>query len=251
MAEVVRLSFEKSRYLVAEGSSVTIRLMISTALKDRTTVSVSSNHLDGLSGSDYSGVPANVTFGAGEKETSFTFTAASDNLLERMESVLLRLHSPSKGILHGDYAQARIFILEEKSSKTLYRAESPVRDCIGNRKTPCVLLEHLSVAGKILPRYDVDWFQMKLKGNASYLFLLPLNAVDLKVYDGQGRSWLTNVEADLESEGWESRSALFKAPRTGVYFLEVSWPGEAPYFMHLSSYRVEMVEVQLAAGQEG
>ena len=251
MAEVVRLSFEKSRYLVAEGSSVTIRLMISTALEDRTTVSVSSNHLDGLSGSDYSGVPANVAFGAGEKETSFTFTAASDNLLERMESVLLRLHSPSKGILHGDYAQARIFILEETSSKTLYRAESPVRDCIGNRKTPCVLLEHLSVEGKIVPRYDVDWFQMKLKGNASYLFLLPLNAVDLKVYDGQGRSWLTNVEADLESEGWESRSALFKAPRTGVYFLEVSWPGEAPYFMHLSSYRVEMVEVQLAAGQEG
>ncbi len=250
MAEVVRLSFEKSRYLVAEGSSVTIRLMISTALEDRTTVSVSSNHLDGLSGSDYSGVPANVTFGTGEKETSFTFTAASDNLLERMESVLLRLHSPSKGILHGDYAQTRIFILEEKSSKTLYRAESPVRDCIGNRKTPCVLLEYLSVAGKIVPRYDVDWFQMKLKGNASYLFLLPLNAVDLKVYDGQGRSWLTNVEADLESEGLERRSALFKAPRTGVYFLEVSWPGEAPYFMHLSSYRVEMVEVQLAPEQE-
>ncbi len=250
MAEVVRLSFEKSRYLVAEGSSVTIRLMISTALEDRTTVSVSSNHLDGLSGSDYSGVPANVTFGTGEKETSFTFTAASDNLLERMESVLLRLHSPSKGILHGDYAQTRIFILEEKSSKTLYRAESPVRDCIGNRKTPCVLLEHLSVAGNIVPRYDVDWFQMKLKGNASYLFLLPLNAVDLKVYDGQGRSWLTNVEADLESEGLERRSALFQAPRTGVYFLEVSWPGEAPYFMHLSSYRVEMVEVQLAPEQE-
>ena len=48
----------------------------------------------GASNSDYSGVPASVTFGPTETEQTFTFTAAQDSVDDDGESVKLTFGSP-------------------------------------------------------------------------------------------------------------------------------------------------------------
>ena len=53
------------------------------------TIPITTTDQDGASSADYSGVPASVTFNAGDTEVDITFTAASDSDNDDGESVKL------------------------------------------------------------------------------------------------------------------------------------------------------------------
>ena len=86
---VVTVTFENATYTVAEGSSVTVKVKLDRE-PDRTVVNpLASVPQGGATSADYSGVPANVTFASGDREKSFSFTAAADDTDDDGESVKL------------------------------------------------------------------------------------------------------------------------------------------------------------------
>ena len=86
----VTVSFEQSTYSVAEGGTVEVTVTLN---KDpERTVSIpltSTTEQSGASASDYSGVPASLTFNSGDTEKSFTFSATADAVDDDGESVKL------------------------------------------------------------------------------------------------------------------------------------------------------------------
>ena len=87
----VTVTFEQRSYEVAEGSSVTVKVLLS-ADPDRTvTIPVTRSNEGTTTDADYSGVPDDVTFDAGDGDTeaSFTFVAAQDTDDDDGENVAL------------------------------------------------------------------------------------------------------------------------------------------------------------------
>ena len=85
----VTVSFGESAYPVAEGATTTIRLTLSTNPEREVVIPLVKTNQGGAGSADYSGVPASVTFQSGETSTSFTFTAAQDDIDDDGESVEL------------------------------------------------------------------------------------------------------------------------------------------------------------------
>ena len=99
--DALTVSFEAATYTVAEGddttttavkeNEVTVKVVLNTYPDDDLTVPITKTEQDGASSSDYSGVPANVTFDASDEDTEkeFTFTATTDDVDDDDESVKL------------------------------------------------------------------------------------------------------------------------------------------------------------------
>ena len=85
----VTASFGQASYSVAEGGSVTVTVTLSADPERTVTIPITKANQDDASNSDYSGVPADVTFNNGDTEKSFTFTAAADDIDDDGESVAL------------------------------------------------------------------------------------------------------------------------------------------------------------------
>ena len=85
----VTANFEQATYTVAEGSSVTVKVTLDADPERSVTIPLRTANQGGASDSDYSGVPASVTFNSGETEKTFIFRAVEDNLEDRGESVKL------------------------------------------------------------------------------------------------------------------------------------------------------------------
>ena len=75
----VTVSFEQASYTVAEGSSVTVKVLLSADPGRTVVIPLSTTGQGGASSSDYSGVPTRLTFNSGDTEKSFTFIASQDN----------------------------------------------------------------------------------------------------------------------------------------------------------------------------
>ena len=85
----VTVSFEQGTYTVAEGSTVTVTVMLNADPERTVIIPITTTDQDGASSADYSGVPASVTFNAGDTEVEIIFTAASDSVDDDGESVKL------------------------------------------------------------------------------------------------------------------------------------------------------------------
>ena len=85
----VSVSFEQGTYTVAEGSLVTVKVTLNANPERTVTIPITTTDQDGASSADYSGVPANVTFNAGDTEVDINFTASSDSVDDDGESVKL------------------------------------------------------------------------------------------------------------------------------------------------------------------
>ncbi len=85
----VTVSFEQGTYTVAEGNSVTVKVVLSADPERTVIVPLSATEQDGASSADYSGVPNSLTFNAGDTEKSITFSAATDSDSDDGESVKL------------------------------------------------------------------------------------------------------------------------------------------------------------------
>ena len=88
----VEVSFELSSYSVAEGETETVTVTLGAAPERTVDITLIPTN-QGASNSDYSGVPASVTFGPTETEQTFTFTAAQDSVDDDGESVKLTFGS--------------------------------------------------------------------------------------------------------------------------------------------------------------
>ena len=110
----VAVSFERGTYSVAEGNSVTVKVALNVVPERQVVVPITKANEDGASNSDYSGVPAYVTFESGETEKSFTFSVSQDMVDDDGESVQLGFGSSlPTGVTEGATDETTVFLIDD------------------------------------------------------------------------------------------------------------------------------------------
>ena len=110
----VAVSFGQDSYTVAEGSTVTIKVKLDEDPERTVTIPITATDQDGASGVDYSGVPASVTFVAGDTEETITFSATLDTVDDDVESVKLTFGSSlPTGVTAGTTNEATVTITDD------------------------------------------------------------------------------------------------------------------------------------------
>ena len=109
----VTVSYEQGSYTVTEGSSVTVKVKLDADPERTVTISISRADQDGASNSDYSGVPADLTFNPGDTEKTFDFSAAADSDNDDGESVKLGFDSLPTGVSAGSTNEATVSITDD------------------------------------------------------------------------------------------------------------------------------------------
>ena len=108
----VTVSFGAMSYTVAEGNSVTVTVSLDVAPGRDVTIPITRTN-QGASNSDYSGVPANVTFSPTETSKTIPFTATQDTVDDDDESVLLAFGtSLPAGVSAGTTVQTTVNITD-------------------------------------------------------------------------------------------------------------------------------------------
>ncbi len=88
-APEVSVSFEAADYAVSEGDSVRVTVRLDGAPERSLEIPLTAQGADGATGSDWSGVPAQLAFGAADTERRFTVTAVNDPEDDDGEAVAL------------------------------------------------------------------------------------------------------------------------------------------------------------------
>ena len=110
----VRVSFEQGTYTVAEGSTVPVTVTLNTDPERTVTIPITTTDQDGASSADYSGVPADVTFNAGDTEVDINFTATQDTVNDDGESVKLTFgNTLPAGVSAGNTDEAVVSITDD------------------------------------------------------------------------------------------------------------------------------------------
>ena len=110
----VTVSFGASTYTAAEGGTATVTVTLSADPERTVEVPITTTNQGGASAADYSGVPATVTFNAGETSQPITFAAAQDTEDDDGESVLLGFGTLPGGITAttGEAAETTVSITD-------------------------------------------------------------------------------------------------------------------------------------------
>ena len=107
----VTVRFGAASYSADEGGTATVEVRLNVEPEREVVIPLTAAGQGGASGDDYSGVPASVSFGAGETIKSFTFTAAADDVDDDDESVLLGFGaSLPAGVTKGSPAESTVSI---------------------------------------------------------------------------------------------------------------------------------------------
>ena len=110
----VHVSFEQGTYTVDEGSLVTVKVTLNADPERTVIIPITTTDQDGASSADYSGVPASVTFNAGDTEVDITFTASSDSVDDDGESVKLGFgNTLPAGVSAGNTDEAVVTITDD------------------------------------------------------------------------------------------------------------------------------------------
>ena len=112
MQSSIQVSYGVASYALTEGSTVDISVILSDAPEKEVAVPITATELSGTSSSDYSGVPASVTFNAGDTEMAFTFTAILDQDDENTEELTLGFGTLPSGLSTETPAQALVSIFD-------------------------------------------------------------------------------------------------------------------------------------------
>ena len=114
----VAVSFGSASASITEGGSATVTLTLATAPAAGTTVTVpiTATRGTGLGATEYSGVPASVTFAAGDTSKSFTVTAADDTLDEPDEELTLELGTLPDGYVAGTNSELVITVVDDDTA---------------------------------------------------------------------------------------------------------------------------------------
>ena len=114
------VSFGQSAYTVAEGGMVSVEVKLTSAPASAVTVPVTHTPQGATSSGDYSGVPANVMFSAGETSKAFTFTATQDTVDDDGESVLLEFGTLPDTVQTGTTTQTTVTITDDDAPEVSF-----------------------------------------------------------------------------------------------------------------------------------
>ena len=114
------VSFGQSAYTVAEGGMVSVEVKLTSAPASAVTVPVTHTPQGATSSTDYSGVPANVMFSAGETSKAFTFTATQDTVDDDGESVLLTFGTLPATVQTGTTTQSTVNITDDDAAEVSF-----------------------------------------------------------------------------------------------------------------------------------
>ena len=95
------VSFVTGAYRLPEGATTTVGVRLSVAPGSDVTIPITATPMGGATSTDYSGVPASVTYGSSDTEASFTFVATQDSEDDDGESVVLGFGNLIGGIRPG------------------------------------------------------------------------------------------------------------------------------------------------------
>ena len=93
----VTVQFGATTYEVVEGESVTVAVTLSADPERTVVIPITHTPQGNTTSTDYSGVPANVTFSTGDMSQTITFTATQDDVDDGGKSVLLAFGAPLPG----------------------------------------------------------------------------------------------------------------------------------------------------------
>ena len=119
----VTVEFEESTYTVAEsdGSStmdvtenaVEVTVTLSADPLREVIIPITKTNEGGATNSDYSGVPASVTFASGDTEKMFTFTATADTADDDEDKVKLGFGTLPAGVTAGTTSETTVSITDD------------------------------------------------------------------------------------------------------------------------------------------
>ena len=107
------ITFGASSYRVLEGETVEVTVRLSLSPDSPVTIPLTAKNEDGATDDDYSGVPENVVFGAGETVATFTVRAVADDLDEGTERVALGFGTLPSGVDPGTRTTAEVIIEDD------------------------------------------------------------------------------------------------------------------------------------------
>ena len=108
------VSFEQADYTVVEGSTETVTVTLNADPERTVIIPITNTDQDGASSSDYSGVPASVTFNAGDTEVDINFSATQDQDNDDGESVKLTFgNTLPTGVSAGNTDEAVVSITDD------------------------------------------------------------------------------------------------------------------------------------------
>ena len=110
----VRVSFDQSSYTVDEGSTETVTVTLNADPERTVIIPITTTDQDGASSADYSGVPASITFNAGDTEVDINFSATQDQDNDDGESVKLTFgNTLPTGVSAGNTDEAVVMITDD------------------------------------------------------------------------------------------------------------------------------------------
>ena len=113
------VAFGSPSYFVTEGGDVEVTVTLSEDPEESVTIPLRTANQGGASDSDYTGVPASVTFNSGETEKTFIFRAVEDNLEDRGESVKLSFGILPDRVTAGTTDEATVSIINKSAQNSL------------------------------------------------------------------------------------------------------------------------------------
>ena len=114
----VTVSFGAATYRAIEGSTAAVTVELSADPERTVEVPITKTNERGVSDSDYSGVPASITFNSGDTEKTITFTATADSLNESGERVKLSFGTLPAGVSEGTPAETTVTISDSTQAQT-------------------------------------------------------------------------------------------------------------------------------------
>ena len=121
----VTASFQQPTYTVAEGGSATVSVTLSADPEQSVSIPLTATNYDGASGSDYSGVPASLTFNSGDTEKAFTFSAIQDTDNDDGESVKLGFGTLPTGVTAGSTSETTVSITDDDTPSVTVSFQQP------------------------------------------------------------------------------------------------------------------------------
>ena len=116
--------FGAADYEAAEGGRAAVTVRLSADPERRVTIPLKKTHLGGAGAADYSGVPANVAFAAGETSQEFAVTAVDDAVDDDGEAVLLGFGALPSGVAAGEPAAAAVALADDDVRGVTVRPEA-------------------------------------------------------------------------------------------------------------------------------
>ena len=208
VAATAAVSIAPMTTTVAEGGSVEVTVTLSAALASDVTVPISHPGTGtATDGTDYSGVPADVTFVAGDVQEKFTLSAIDDGAADSSETVIIGFGTLPSGVTAGTPNTATITITDSGATVSITPATATVAE--GATQVVTVTLSASFTTPKTIP--------LTITGTATngtdYIRLADSVTVDANATTA---TFTLSATADLVADSGETVIIALGTPPTGV-----------------------------------